>query len=94
MKQERTVKSWMIQLFSMAAIMLLFIFLGQKSLTVFADKSLENNPPIPIQTPTIMVPGTGWIVFMKVIKNGPIFNSSASKYGTAFETFGIFNASK
>lgn len=90
MKQERTVKSWMIQLFSMAAIMLLFIFLGQKSLTVFADKSLENNPPIPIQTPTIMVPGTngtvdrfdGLIKALKVNERSEVLKVTVATDGT------------
>ncbi|MCA5011507.1 MULTISPECIES: alpha/beta hydrolase [unclassified Enterococcus] len=90
MKQERTVKSWMIQFFSMAAIMLLFIFLGQKSLTVFADKSLENNPPIPIQTPTIMVPGTngtvdrfdGLIKALKVNEQSEVLKVTVATDGT------------
>ncbi|MGG5341508.1 alpha/beta hydrolase [Enterococcus sp. AZ192] len=90
MKQERTVKSWMIQLFSMATIMLLFIFLGQKSLTVFADKSLENNQPIPIQTPTIMVPGTnrtvdrfdGLIKALKVNEQSEVLKVTVATDGT------------
>ncbi|MBO0471843.1 alpha/beta hydrolase [Enterococcus sp. DIV0242_7C1] len=90
MKQKRTVKSWMIQLFSMATIMLLFIFLGQKSLTVFADKSLENNQPIPIQTPTIMVPGTngtvdrfdGLIKALKVKEQSEVLKVTVATDGT------------
>lgn len=90
MKQERTVKSWMMQLFSMATITLLFIFLGQKSLTVFADKSLENNQPIPIQTPTIMVPGTngtadrfdGLIKALKVNEQSEVLKVTVATDGT------------
>ncbi|GGC75836.1 alpha/beta hydrolase [Enterococcus wangshanyuanii] len=91
MKQERTVKSWMIQLFSMAALMLLFIFLGQKSLIVFADKSLENNQPTAIQTPTIMVPGTngtvdrfdGLIKALKVNEQSEVLKVTVATDGTA-----------
>jgi uncharacterized alpha/beta hydrolase family protein len=62
MRNDKSRMKHSIQIFSALGILLVVCLLGQKSLTVFADKFPITSQPVEIQTPTIMVPGTNGTV--------------------------------